>query len=132
MNVPESLWRSALGAAVCAIAGALLPGAFLFVMMGLDPDALGMSVRVLLFTAPAALFVGLPLHLLVRRVSSGLTGLIFAGAIAAIVWAAVSSKFSVDWYLYAAAALLGGASAVFAYPIVVPRARIRRPRGSDR
>lgn len=127
MNIPNCLGRAALGAVACALIGAMLIGLFFFVMFGFDTNAFASSARALLFTGPAALLIGLPLHLLVRRVAPGMAGLIATGAIAGTVWAAVSSQGSNDMTLYAGAALLGGVSALFAYPIVVPRRLPGRP-----
>lgn len=124
-SVRDNLWRAALGAAVGAVIGALLVGAFNFVMFGFDMSAFIISAGALRYTGPAALLIGVPLYLVIHRVSSGLIGLIITGAIAGVVWAAVSSKGTPDAFLYLAAALLGGFSAIFAYPIVVPRRRAR-------
>lgn len=126
MKLPEDLGRAAIGAGLCAVAGALLVGVFFFVMFGFEPDAWRVGVRALLTTVPAAYLVGLPLYLLVNRRLPGLGGLIIAGAGAGCVWAAASNGFDSDPYLYSTAVLLGGCSAMAAYPIVVPRARARR------
>lgn len=132
MKIPDDLWRVALGAVAAAAFAAVLIGLFFFVMFGFDSGAIGVVARTLKSTAPAALLIGVPLYLLVRRVLPGLVGLTASGAVAAIGWAAVSSNASVDPYLYAMASLLGGVSAMVAYPIVAARGRSVRPLDAGR
>jgi hypothetical protein len=129
LRVPGYFWRAALGAAVAAVASALLVGAMFFLMFGFDPTAFLTSVRVLQVSGPAAFLVGLPLYLLVRHVASGLPGLIPVGAVAGIVMTALSGEGASDAFLYLYAAVLGGLSAVCAYPIVVPRTRVTQGAG---
>ncbi len=126
MNIPDDLGRVALGAAAAALIGAMLVGLFFFVMFGFDSSALAIGARALLATGPAALLIGVPLYLFVRRVSHGFAGLIATGVIAGAVWALLSSQGSTDPGLYGSAALLGGVSAMIAQPIVRRRGRLVR------